>query len=194
MRMMIIVAMFMVMSLYAKELPKSALLEKYLLAAKMYENKGEYKKAIKNFEKIEELHISLPKEFFYRYAINLYYDKRYEKSRTYFTEYITRATRKDKYYKSALKYLILLDDDENKEKKRQKRCKALPDIINTQENFCEDFCEREVYKKIDANLNNYDYTTTEMYNAWYPECMKVCDKKKVQPLYKEFRRKCRSVE
>jgi len=181
-------------TLQAKELPKSALLEKYLLSAQMYEEQYKYKKAIESFEEIEALHITLPKEFFYRYAINLYHDKCYDKSREYFTEYITRTNRSAKYYKSALKYLIMLDDDEDEDKAQKKRCKALPQIIQEEEQNCKIICREKTNKKIDANLNNYNYTTYEMFNAWYPPCKKACFKKKLKPLRRELEMDCRRME
>lgn len=183
--------LFLSLTLYSKELPKNILLEKYLIAAQEYENKQEYKKAIKNFEEIEDLHISLPKEFFYRYATNLYYDKRYEKSKEYFTQYLLESSREDKYYKSALKFMILLEDEEEEEKKLVKRCDALPDLIQENKEKCLSTCERTVNTKIDTNLYKYqNYTSYELYNTWYPQCLKKCRSKDVKPLQREYKRKC----
>ena len=178
-------------SLNAMELPKDALLEKYLLSAKKYESQGKYKKAIGSFEKIEKLNISLPKEFYYRYAINLYKDKQYRKSEIYFKDYILQSTRDDEHYKSSLEYLTSLEDEEEEQEVLEARCDKLPSIIDNTQERCDTTCEDITNRKIDNNLYQYpNHKSYELYNIWYPQCIRTCKKNYVRPLAKEYKRRC----
>ncbi len=179
-------------TLNALELPKDALLEKYLLSAKKYESQGKYKKAISSFEKIEKLNITLPKEFYYRYAINLYKDKQYRKSEIYFKDYILQSTRDDEHYKSSLEYLTSLEDEEEEQEIQEARCDELPNIIDETQERCINTCEDITNRKIDNNLYQYpNHKSYELYNIWYPQCMKTCEKNYVRSLTKEYKRRCK---
>ena len=177
-------------------LPKNILIEQYLISAQRYENDNKCEKAKKEFEKIENLQENLPNEFYYLYAQNLYRTDNFSKAKEYFSVYLRDASRQDKYYKDALVYLGQIDEKKSDEMDRINACDGLAEKVEEELYAVERECESDVDDQIIRDMAYYpNTTTTQMYNKWYPECLKKYKKKKYNKLTRKYRKnRCKEYE
>lgn len=173
-------------------LPKSVQLEQYLISAKRYEKSGNYTKATKEFKKIERLQEELPVEFYFLYARNLFRSANYEEAKVYFKRYLQRVQRGDVYYFDALDYLGRIDEKSEDKSLQDKECKALPKKIKEALDNCDSLCRDSVNIQINRDMYKYrNYTTSEMFRRWFPECMSACKKKKYNSLRSSYQQRCK---
>lgn len=83
-------------------LPKPILADKYLMGAKTSIDNKDHQSANEYFEKIVQLDIELPDEFYFQYGKNSLQLKDYNKSLKYINLYLEKAGNTGKYYRDAL--------------------------------------------------------------------------------------------
>ncbi len=100
-------------------LPKEILADKYLIGAKTSIDKQNYQTANDYFQKIVELDIALPDDFYFQYGKNALATKDYTKSLEYINLYLEKAGSSGKYYREAL--LMSNQAEEGLVNQKQKR-------------------------------------------------------------------------
>lgn len=83
-------------------LPKEILADKYLIGAKTSIDKQNYQAANDYFQKIVDLNIALPDDFYFQYGKNALATKNYTQSLKYINLYLEKAGSGGKYYRDAL--------------------------------------------------------------------------------------------
>lgn len=100
-------------------LPKEILADKYLMGAKTSIDKQNYQAANDYFQKIVDLDIALPDDFYFQYGKNALATKDYAQSLKYINLYLEKAGSSGKYYRDAL--LISNESEEGIAKKVRKQ-------------------------------------------------------------------------
>ncbi|RLA66195.1 MAG: hypothetical protein DRQ78_04515 [Epsilonproteobacteria bacterium] len=96
------ISIFILSPILLFALPKSILADKYLVGAKSSIDKQDYQAASEYFQKIVDLDVSLPDDFYFQYGKNALAIKDYEKALTYINLYLEKAGNVGKYYRDAL--------------------------------------------------------------------------------------------
>lgn len=97
-----LITVFILLPLMLHALPKEILADKYLVGAKTSIDKQDYKGADEYFQKIIDLDIALPDDFYFQYAKNSLTLKNYTKALKYVNLYLEKAGSSGKYYRDAL--------------------------------------------------------------------------------------------
>jgi|GEM_PF-3500829 len=103
-----ILAILMCLSFYpvrAADLPKEVVADQYLLGAKKATDEGNFQKAGEFFEKINQLGIEVPTEFYFFYGRNQYKLEQYASASDMLTKYVSRAGRGGQFYQQSLELL-----------------------------------------------------------------------------------------
>jgi tetratricopeptide (TPR) repeat protein len=97
-----LIALLIILPLMLHALPKEILADKYLVGAKTSIDKQDYKSADDYFQKIIDLDIALPDDFYFQYGRNSLTLKDYNKALKYVNLYLEKAGSAGKYYRDAL--------------------------------------------------------------------------------------------
>ena len=116
----------------AQDLPPDVLFDQYRLEAAAAVEKGDNKRTLKAFAKIEALGMELPAELAYFYGRALVEQgaeakdlKKLEKGQSLLEQFVTRAGKDSEHYKSALKLLARAESNMGAAREKAARDKAL---------------------------------------------------------------------
>lgn len=102
MKKILLIALLIILPMMLHALPKEILADKYLIGAKTSIDKQNYQAANDYFQKIVDLGIALPDDFYFQYGKNALATKDYTKSLEYINLYLEKAGSGGKYYRDAL--------------------------------------------------------------------------------------------
>ncbi len=97
-----LISILIILPLMLHALPKEILADKYLVGAKSSIDKQNYQAANDYFQKIIDLDIVLPDDFYFQYGKNSLTLKNYSKALKYINLYLEKAGSSGKYYRDAL--------------------------------------------------------------------------------------------
>jgi len=102
MKKILLISLLIILPAMLHALPKEILADKYLIGAKTSIDKQNYQTANDYFQKIIDLDIALPDDFYFQYGKNALATKDYDKSLKYINLYLEKAGSSGKYYRDAL--------------------------------------------------------------------------------------------
>lgn len=115
-----LITLLILLPLMLHALPKEILADKYLVGAKASIDKQDYKTANEYFQKIIDLDIAVPDDFYFQYAKNSLTLKDYNQALKNINLYLEKAGSSGKYYRDALLMSIQAEEGiKEKELKRQ---------------------------------------------------------------------------
>lgn len=115
-----LITILFILPLMLHALPKEILADKYLVGAKASIDKQDYKTANEYFQKIIDLDIVVPDDFYFQYAKNSLTLKDYDQALKNVNLYLEKAGSSGKYYKDALLMSIQAEEGQKaKELKQQ---------------------------------------------------------------------------
>jgi len=117
MKKILLLELLIILPIILYALPKSILADKYLIGAKISIDNKNYQSANDYFQKIIELDIEVPNDFYFQYAKNYFTLKEYSKALKYINIYFEKAGKSGKYYHNAL----LMSHQAEKQKKIQQK-------------------------------------------------------------------------
>lgn len=115
-----LITILILLPLMLHALPKEILADKYLVGAKSSIDKQDYQSANDYFQKIIDLDIALPDDFYFQYGRNSLTLKDYDQALKYVNLYLEKAGSSGKYYRDALLMSIQAEEGlKAKELKKQ---------------------------------------------------------------------------
>ncbi len=102
MQKLLLIILMIILPVMLHALPKEILADKYLIGAKTSIDKQNYQAASDYFQKIVDLNIELPDDFYFQYGKNALATKNYTKSLEYINLYLEKSGSGGKYYRDAL--------------------------------------------------------------------------------------------
>lgn len=139
------ITLMIILPMMLHALPKEILADKYLIGAKTSIDKQNYQAANDYFQKIVDLNIDLPDDFYFQYGKNALATKNYSKSLEYINLYLEKSGSGGKYYRDAL---LLSNQAEE----------GLVEKVRKQEQWNQYREEQEERRRIEAAIPRYTLT------------------------------------
>lgn len=147
----------------AQELPKNMLGDQYTLSAKRHYEKKEFKESCESFQKVVDLNIEVPDDFYFFYGRSLVECEEFSLAKEILTKYILITGNASKFYEKALELRSIAEERQIEEQKRiaekeakEKAEKETREKLNGSWSYENDRGDREYSLEIEGGWANIE--------------------------------------